>query len=182
MATELGSTAKKGPLLICQARLTGNPAKGGQRRMAVWAVPRRLLSPYPVLPDPAPPLQGSSPSPSGFGGQLLSLPLGCSLCAGGSLGGRPCPAALSALHGAQLRPVNRSLLWDLPPVRPEACFLALNSEEAGMSMGAGSGLMLQLEKGGGAVGASRFLGPGLRSRLSAPVPLSSAAGLPQGSI
>lgn len=36
--------------------------------------------------------------------------------------------------------------------------------------GQAAGLMLQLEKGGGAVGASRFLGRGLRSSLSAPVP------------
>lgn len=48
--------------------------------------------------------------------------------------------------------------------------------------GQAAGLMLQLEKGGGAVGASRFLGRGLRSSLSAPVPLLAAPAPPQGSI
>ena len=48
--------------------------------------------------------------------------------------------------------------------------------------GQAAGLMLQLEKGGGAVGASRFLGRGLRSSLSAPVPPPSAPAPPQGSI
>lgn len=105
-------------------------------------------------------LQRQTPQPS----------LGLQPLSGRPLGGRPGPASLGALHGAQLCPVNRLLLWDLPPARPEACFLALNSEEAVTSVGAGSRLDAPAGKGRRAVGASRFLGRSLRSSLSAPSP------------